>query len=203
MVSAFVVLAAVAAAAGQSDPTSPKIGIYADTHLWRCAHCAYPGAYSNLSLYIIASDLGGTAGIASWEAQVLYDPALFPAGIGWTPAGDEAVLAPWPLPNFHVTIPTGLPAAPAVLLMTMTTFWLGGQGVVGLGPCDPSSVGNAGPAYALVTEPADWEVFAPARASWPWPGVANGFVLAEINHFECCPDAAAQSSWSAVKSLYR
>lgn len=204
LVTAWLVCALLAGTrTAAAEPVADGIGIYCDVNA--SGHCCYAASYALLTMYVVASNLSEPAGIGCWEAKVLYEPAAWPAGLTWSVCGEGAVFVPQDAPVFRVCIPAGLAAAPAVPLLSFTTFYLGGPKVVGLGPVVPSMVEGAGPAYSPADAPTRWRAFqvlCGRSVSWaPWPGEPNGFGSASINT-ACADPAVDERSWSLVKRLY-
>lgn len=206
LMTAWLACALLAAAqTAAAEPVADGIGIYcAPDGFESCCFSATP--YFVRSFYVVASNLSEPSGIACWEAKILYDPAAWPAGITWSVRGEGAVFAPEDAPVFRVCIPAGIARTPAMTLLTISTFYLGGVLELGLGPTDPSMVGGAGPAYAPVGAPTSWKAFQVLLgrwlSSWPWPGEPGGFGAAMIGTLSCHVRDIDASSWGAIKSLY-
>jgi hypothetical protein len=153
-------------------------------------------------------------GIARWECRLYTQPDPLPAGLSLAIAGGGVnELA---APNFRVTLPSPLAWDQTVVLATFSTFYLGGEILMGLGPSEPSSVNDpASPAYTGASPNSPWRRLTLATASGLMstaPGVWAAYALNggswECYHHLvvspwCSPLPAEPQSWGAIKGLYR
>jgi hypothetical protein len=202
----------------QLDPNPDGIGVYFDQGGINCPEI-WPAPYTTVTAYLLGTRLtrGGCSG---WEATLLINPTSFPAGITLdTGSGALNVLT---APEFQVGLSPARMGS-VVVFVTVSTLYLGGPVVFGVGPltaffdgATPSSEG-AGPAYADPTDPSI-VVTLTASSSMPWTlpiyrganttlppnGPYLSSVVASINSgsFLFCGDAAESATWGGVKALY-
>ncbi len=208
--AAILALAAPAAMAAPKDASPDGIGVYFD--LSGTSNCEMsPAPYTPLTAYLLLTNPSRPS-VGGWEAALLINPTSFPTGITLDPGFLSIV--PLVPPYLQVGLPVARAGNP-ILLLTISTFYMGGTIEFGLGPCVPSSFGGLSPGYA---DGADTEILVPLTVSghvpWTLPVYTGGDpVTAPPNSFECawfnsatdCPevDAAEPSSWGSVKALYR
>lgn len=174
------------------------IGVYFD--LAGENNCSAAAPYANVNAYLIAKDITVSSGISGWECSVRTEPATLPAGLNVTLA--NAGLNVLAYPQFQVGLASALPFSPAIVLATMSTFYLGGPVLFGIGPCTPTSFPDAiGPGYAAGDNPGLLTRLVPSsNVPAPFP---NTFWVAGIGAGPTCPVATENDSWGGVKSLYQ
>jgi hypothetical protein len=117
-----------------ADPGPNGIGVYFETE--GISYCAYPAAHTALNAYVLAPNPTRAAGISGWEASVLINPTSWPAGITFDIGAGALNALTAPCFRVGYAVPrTGNP----ITLLTISTFYLTGPIVFGLGPCVPSS----------------------------------------------------------------
>ncbi len=197
-----------ASAAGPADPRPDGIGVYADAGgvNW-CIDG--PAPYTPLTVYLVGTrlSLGGASG---WEGTLLVNPTSWPAGLTLNVGAGAVNLLT--APTFHVVLSPARMGSEVVLL-TISTFYLGGPIAFGIAPSVPSSFDGLTPGYADPVNPAVWlPLSAPSNVPWtlliyrglnadlPANGPANGFLVATI---PCMVDAVERTTWGGVKGLYK
>ena len=198
----LAVLALAAPAMAVVDPGTNGIGVYFD--LEANANCAAPTAMGMLNMYLIATNISETSGISGWETHVYFNPAP-PAGVSYTFAGTGAV-NPLTAPDFQVGMGGGpLPYSPAVLLLTMSTYYFPGVAFqIGLGPiitAPTSFPATNRPGYAAGNDPGRLINLVPS-SNVPIPGSNSGYYVAGVNSGDC-PVPNEETSWGDVKALYQ
>jgi hypothetical protein len=197
----LAVLALAAPAMAGIDPGPNGIGVYFD--LGANINCAQPAPYALLNMYLIATNITESSGISGWETHVYFNPVPG-AGVTYTYAGVGAV-NPLTAPDFQVGMGGGpLPYSPAVLMLTMSTFYLGGPLSIGLGPITTAPTSfplTRSPGYAAGNDPSKL-VALKCSSNWPWLSVPNAFLVAGANAGDC-PVPTEDTSWGGVKALYQ
>ena len=194
-----IALFAVSALA-QTDPGLDGIGIYFDPD--GVSNCATQVPYTQVTAYLVATRISAPSGMVGWAARILYNPAEIPAGVTYTLLPPLWLPDPGPAyPDVVVSLPWCLPAAPAIPLLTISFFHLGGQALFGVGPAYPFSADPQGPGYAPCGEPDQLIALVPS-GDVAWPGVPGGYVVAAVNPTGGCPVPVGETSWGAVKALY-
>lgn len=210
IVAAVLSLCASTAMAVPTDPKIDGIGVYFDTGA--VSNCSTASPYTTVNGYLIGTNLS-RGGASGWEATLLINPTTFPAGISLgIGAGALNVLT---APDFQVGFSPSR-AGSEVVFLSITTFYLGGPILFGVGPCVPSSFGGLNPGYADPLDPAILVPLTPSsNVPWTLPiyldvntnlppnGPANSFVVAGVNAGTGCPTATEQSTWGGVKDLYK
>lgn len=211
--TALLAVLVPATALAQAEIPTDGIGIYRD--LDACYFCGVPAPYAFETAYLIALNPSDLAGISRWEGRLYTSPDPLLAGLNVTLAGGG--VNDLAAPDFSVTLPTPLPWSQTVLLATLTTFYLGGPLLLGIGLCQPSSVGDpASPAYLGATPGLSWRRL--TLATWVWeympgePEVRAAFALnngdygcghAYVRSPWCFSVPTEPQSWGAIKGLYR
>lgn len=196
----LAVLALAAPAMAGIDPGTNGIGVYFD--LGANVNCGAPAPYALLPMYLIATNINETSGISGWETHVYFEPTPG-AGVTYAYAGVGAV-NPLTAPDFQVGMGGGpLPYSPAVLLLTMSTFYLGGPLMIGVGPIisAPPSFSPPSPGYAAGNAPDRLIKLTPS-SNVPIPGSNFGYWVAGANAGNC-PVPNEETSWGGVKALYQ
>ena len=198
----LTVLALAVPAMAGIDPGTNGIGVYFD--LEANANCAAPTAMGMLNMYLLATNINETSGISGWETHVYFNPAP-PAGVTYTFAGTGAV-NPLTAPDFQVGMGGGpLPYSPAVLLLTMSTYYFPGVAFqIGLGPITTAPTSfpvTHSPGFAAGRDPG---ILIPLKCSSnvPWGTTPYAFTVAGVNSGNC-PVPAEDTSWGSVKALYQ
>lgn len=212
LILAAVLALAAPAVAVPTDPGPNGLGFYSD--LGGVSNTASPAPYTPLNMYLLATNVTQNCGISGWEGYVLINPTSFPAGITFD-IGPEA-LNVFTAPSFQVGFAVSRVGNP-ILLLTITTFYLGGPFYFGIAPGYPSSfntgdpnVGYA-PGYADGCDPGILIPFTPSsNTPWgamPWylsnPNVvmSKAYLLGTANATP--PIATEKSTWGGVKDLYK
>lgn len=201
------------AARAQSEIPTDGIGIYTEPEA--CFHCANFAPFAMVTVYLVALMPSDLSGIASWECRLYTQPDPLLAGLTVTPSGGGAneLVAP----NYRVTLPAPLAWDQTVVLATLSTFYLGGELLFGIGPCQPSSVGDpGGPAYRGAAPNSAWTRLTAAHWADDMPSAPDGRAVFGINsdnyscqHWPlylsrwCVSVSEEQQSWGAIKGLYR
>ncbi len=177
---------AVATGEGAAEPACPNaIGVYFD--LGANVNCGNPAPYAMLNMYLIATGITEASGMSGWEAHVYFNPVPA-AGVTYTYAGVGAV-NPLTAPDFQVGLGGGpLPCSPTMLLLTMSTFYLGGPLQIGVGPITtaPPSFSPPSPGYAAGHDPAQLVALQSSSTFSPIPGVEGAYWVAGIyNDYDC------------------
>ncbi len=198
-----LMLCAVSATADPVDPAPDGIGIYFDSG--GESNCSLAAPFTTVTAYLLALNLTTPSGIIGWECSISTSPANL-SGITYTLAGHAFnIFAP---PKFSVGLAAALPCVPAITLMTMRTFYMGGPVQFAIGPCVPCAFGPnsyfpqlpPGPGYALGNNPGMLKRLYPSTADLV-PGTSDTYWVAGIN--ADCPVANVQDSWGGVKALYQ
>jgi len=199
IVSLVIALFAVPALT-QTDPGPDSIGIYFDQG--GVGNCATRAPFTQVTAYLVATRISDSSGIAGWAARILFNPAEIPAGVSYTLLPSGWLPDPGPAyPDIVVSLPWCLPAAPAVPLLVVSFFYMGGQVMLGVGPAYPFSASPQGPGYAPCGAPGQLTALFPS-GDVPWPGIPGGYVVAAVSPTGGCPVPAEPTSWGAVKALY-
>ncbi len=209
--TALSLLIAPVAAAAPVDPTPNGVGIYFDTE--GISNCAYAEPYTNLTAYVLLTN-PTSASIIGWEAALLINPTSFPAGITFD-IGPDA-LNVFTVPNFNVGYLQPHSGNP-ITLLTITTFYLGGPVVLGLGSANPCFPGpDPCLDYVDGVDQSLLVQFVPS-VTLPWTLPAYGFggpapsyfcyAMAGVNAMgapgsPCAEVAVEEASWGGVKALY-
>jgi hypothetical protein len=197
LVTLALLLVAASAFAAPTDPAVDGIGIYFDTN--GTSNCSTASAYTNVTAYVLATNISESSGVSGWEAEITTNPATFPAGINFTILGGG--LNVLTAPNFQVGLANALPYAPAISLLSISTFYLGGPIQFGIGPCTPTSFpARPGPGFAKGSDPGVLKPLTPA-ASDAVAGKPYFYWVAGVN--TTCPVATENDSWGSVKNLYQ
>jgi hypothetical protein len=208
---ALSLFVAASAFATPIDPRTNGIGVYFD--LGATNNCnTSPQTYQTLTAYLIATNMSSPDGMSAWEGTLLINPTSFAAGISLDiGAGALEVLTP---PVYEVGISPAR-SGPAVVLVTISTFYLGGPIYFGIGPSVPSSFADAGPGYADADDPAILKLFTPSsNEPWTLPiwrgnntdgrlgnnGPVHAYLVARAG--AACVTATEQQTWGGVKALY-
>lgn len=209
----LILVAALAIAAPAfAVPVDPKvdgIGVYFDTGA--TINCSAAAPYTAVTAYLLGTNLS-RGGLSGWEATLCVNPTFFGAGITMDiGAGALNVLT---APDFQVGLSPSR-SGNVVTLLSISTFYLGGPILFGVGPCIPSSFGGTNPGYADPVDPAilvpmtpssnvPWTlpIYLGSNTNLPANGPANSFAVAGVNATPC-PVAAEQSTFGAVKDLYK
>lgn len=200
----LAVLALAAPAAAGLDPGTNGIGVYFDVE--GNSNCASPAPYAPLNMYLLATNINEPSGVSGWEAHVYFNPTPG-AGVTYSYMGTGA-LNVLTAPDFQVGIGGGaLPYAPAINLLTMNTFYLGGQLLIGVGEIITKATSfpvTHKPGFAAGNDPSRLVGLTPS-SNVPWPGAAPflAYVVAGVNAGINCPVPNAESSWGNVKALYQ
>ncbi len=171
-----------------------------------------PAQFEILTAYLLIVNPGASGEVAGWEGQLLINPPTFPAGITMD-IGPEA-LNVFSAPAFNVGFTLAAPrTGNPVTLLTITTFYLGGQISFGVGPTDPSSTQGISPCFV---DAVDNTLLIPLTPSsnvlWPFtPAETFGGVVPHPTHSylvagvggATCPTGIEPSSWGSVKALYK
>lgn len=192
---------ALAASVAGAAPGPDRIGVYCDVDATQ--NCCTPPPYAMLDLYLIATGVTESSGLSGWETHVYFDPTPS-AGITYTYAGVGA-LNVLTAPDFQVGIGGGtIPQSPAMLLVTMSTFYLGGPLKVGVGPIitAPTSFPDTNtPGYAAGNAPEVLVPLWPVRNWYEVDGAPGAYWVASVN--TDCVNPSAETSWGSVKTLYQ
>lgn len=207
LLAATLLVLSLAPAAFATD----GIGVYLDEAGTINCSAAPITPYTPVTLYLVAKNISSTAsGLSGWECSLIYEPATFVLPPSYTIRNNmtNLLLAP-------VFLVGGFPAAyqDAIPLANITLVYTGDPIKVGIGPCIPSSFGGAsgaypdvppGPGYAVGDNPGD------LRRFYPSSNVESGTPLYYWVYYlginEPCPGSpvgAQESSWGAVKSLFK
>jgi hypothetical protein len=209
IVAAVLSLCASTAMAVPVDPTTDGIGVYFDQGA--TMNCSQAAPYTAVTAYLMGTRLS-RGGMSGWEATLCVNPTSFGAGITLDiGAGALNVLT---APDFQCGLSPSR-SGTEVVLLSISTFYLGGPILFGVGPCVPSSFGGLSPGY---TDPLDPAILAPLTPSsnipWTMPiylgsntnlpptGPPNCFVVAGVNATPC-PTANEPATWGGVKDLYK
>lgn len=211
--TALLTVLVPAAALAQAEIPTDGVGIYLD--LDACYFCGIPAPYAVQTAYLIALNPSDLAGISRWEGRLYTSPDPLLAGLNVTLEGGGANdLA---APDFSVTLPTPMPWSQTVLLATLSTFYLGRELLLGIGPCQPSSVDDPpSAAYLGATPGLPWRRL--ALATWVgeyMPGAPEVRAAFALNagiygcgheYFRspwCFSVPTEPQSWGAIKGLHR
>jgi hypothetical protein len=182
-----------------------SIGVFFD--MSGISICATPAPYTTLTAYVLALNISEASGLSGWECSLITDPATFPAGATVTlDNGGTNALAE---PDYAVTLPAAVPRAPIIRLATWTSFYLGGQILFGIGPAHPGRFPDrAGPGYSAGDDPSLWVRLSTFCGS---PAQPDAHYVAGVHTLICsvdgdpdpCRTPIAETTWGAVKDLYR
>jgi hypothetical protein len=192
----LALLLVAASAFAQTDPGTDGLGVYFD--LGGTSNCmtATINPYTPVTGYLLATRLTESSGVSGWECKMMFDvaPAIPP-----TYAIQGGGLNVLTAPDFQVGIPSALPFAPAINLLSFTLYYTAPIRFA-IGPCSVSSFNPAAPGYAKGSDPGVLKRFTLA-ASDAVAGTPGYYFVAGIN--ANCPVADATSSWTGVKNLYQ
>ena len=203
--SLALALLTVALAAGVAGavPGPNSIGVYCDVNAssnW----CTGVPSGAMLNWYLIATGVTESSGLSGWEAHVYFDPMPM-AGVSYTYGGTGAV-NPLTAPDFQVGLGGGpIAQAPAMVVLTMGTFYLGGELLIGVGPITtaPTSFPDTNtPGYAAGNAPEVLIPLWPSSDQQPIEGVDHAYWVCGINTPSPINDVT-DTSWGSVKALYQ
>ncbi len=202
-----VALLGLAPGMAGAAPGVNTIGIFFDQSGSAASACTVMSTAAPLTAYVLALNISEPSGISGWEL-CLAKEGNFPAGLSVTLTG-QAFNA-FTAPMYQVGL-TGapLPYAPAITLMTLSTFYIGGTYTLkfGLGPTTPTSFASApegpGPGYVRGDDVSVIHRLTEVT-NVPIAGQPGFFWVAFVNDSANCPiTATEESTWGGVKALYK
>jgi hypothetical protein len=212
IVAAVLALSVAPALANPIDAGNNGLGVFFDTGA--TINCATPTPYTTLTGYLIAYNLTApSGGLSAFEATLCINPTTFAAGL--TLDGGAGFINALTPPVFFCGISPAR-SGQTIILVTISTFYLGGPIQFGVGPSVPSSFNGMAAGYADAIDPGILVPFVPSCATpWTLPiwkgsntderlpanGPANSFLVASVP----CPGPVAteNSTWGGVKDLYK
>ena len=160
--------------------------------------CSNASPYTTVTAYVIAVKLTEPSGIAGWEAGIFTNPETLPVPLT---IDIPDCVAGCTLPYVRVLLASPLARTDAIRLARLSTFYVGGTILFGLGACQPTSFPeNPGPGYRPGDGSGRLIRFQPFFCTGPV--TQDPAWVAGVNANNCCELAGEETSWGAVKSLY-
>lgn len=171
------------------------IGVFFDQGA--TTNCAVLAPYTPLTVYLIAIGISEPSGLSGWQAGVFTYPATLPVPFTVNAPG---CIVGCSLPYVQSVLLTPVPRAPAIVLATMSTFYLGGIVWLGVGPYQPTPPENPGLAYVAGDGSNRLIRLTPYACGSPVAG--DPAWVAGVDVVECCGLPAEDTSWGSIKRLY-
>lgn len=194
------VLPALRVLAAHADPVADHIGIYFDQQ--GEVYCAHPAPYTTVTAYLVATQVTEPSGLSAWVARIVTQPESLPAGLNFTL--QQPGVSILPAPFFYAQLSPAVPRAPAITLLSMSTFYLGGVVLLAVGAAETTLFpADPGPGYAAGSDPTSWRRFT-VWSGVPLSGVPHTWTVAAIGGgFPICiVDENEASTWGVLKKLY-
>lgn len=196
----LVCLLAGTAVAQPIDESDDGIGIYFDETAR--IFCTNEGVGTQVTAYLCLTNASDTSDFMSWEATV--ESSVSNTLVDFQLRGDATNLST--APEFVVSFGTPLPYAQSTVLMDITIDVIWEYSIaLRVAPAGTPSGPDNLPAYTTTLEPGTYKSL---QYLWGWNEVTQvPNWSAAVNNPDCLGDGpttpAQETSWGAVKALYR